>query len=224
MLRRFEIYSLRDSAPPDAVAALRRALRDCGRFIPEVERSAVGTNRSSAPLHLVWEHAYASVDAYRRYMVHPFHAAVLDRYLLVDSPERIVSENSLGAGLVGYTADGPMPDETVGARRLVLLQLGRDADARALRAFTQQVSDARGRWSGMTASVLAENTFGSRWFDAVTPIGGEPAWTHLWEQGFRSVADLDRAQETESCLATARRDGIVRRSLELEYELERGPV
>ena len=53
-------------------------------------------------LDLVWEHAFASPEAYRRYMVHPYHAGVLDRYLLHDSPERVVIDNDLGAGLVGY--------------------------------------------------------------------------------------------------------------------------
>ena len=84
MLRRFEVYALRPDAPADAVVGLEEACRRCGRFIPEVLDGAVGTNLSDAPVQLVWEHAYASPEAYRRYMVHPYHAAVIDRYLLPD--------------------------------------------------------------------------------------------------------------------------------------------
>jgi hypothetical protein len=224
MLRRFEIYSLRASAPREAVAALRRALRDCGRFIPEVERSAVGTNLSRTPLHLAWEHVYRSPEAYRIYMEHPFHAAVLDRYLLADSPERIVSDNGLGAGLVGYAVDGTLPDDSAGARRLILLELAHTGDEDAVRTLARQAGDVLARWPGMTASRLVENTFGSRWFDGVTPIGVAPAWTHLWEQGFRSRADLEHASGSDELLADARRADLVRRTLELEYELERTPA
>src|SRR5271165_6620957 len=101
------MYSVAGGDRDPKVRRLAEAFSTCGQFIPEVLHSAVGWNLSPAPLQLVWEHAYASPEAYRRYMVHPFHAAVLDRYLLADSPERVVTDNDLGAGLVGYSCDGP---------------------------------------------------------------------------------------------------------------------
>src|SRR5579864_1561245 len=96
MLRRFEIYSIRSDADEDAVAELERACREFGRYIPEVLDSAVGRNLSEAPVQLVWEHAFRSPEAYQRYMVHPYHAAILDRYLLPDSPQRVVTTDRLG--------------------------------------------------------------------------------------------------------------------------------
>jgi hypothetical protein len=119
VLRRFEIYSLAAGAGADRVRALATACRRCGEFIPDILHSRVGWNLSDAPAQLVWEHAFASPVAYQSYMVHPYHAAVLDRYLLNDSPERVVVDNDLGAGLVGYDCDGPAFAMAGGVRRLV---------------------------------------------------------------------------------------------------------
>ena len=58
----------------------------------------MGTNLSDAPVQLVWEHAYESPEAYRRYMVHPYHAVVIDRYLLPDAPERDRHRRPVGRG------------------------------------------------------------------------------------------------------------------------------
>src|SRR5665647_1112231 len=98
MLRRFEIYSVPEDVPADRVEAMAAAMRDCARYIPEVLHSAIGHARSDSTLNFVWEHAYASPEAYRRYMAHPYHAAILDRYLLQDSPERIITGNDSGLG------------------------------------------------------------------------------------------------------------------------------
>jgi hypothetical protein len=228
VLRRFELYSLRADAPADAVRRLCCALRDCGRFIPEVLHSAIGSNLSSAPLQLAWEHAYASPEAYRRYMAHPFHAAVLDRHLLADSPERIVSDNALGAGLVGYACAEPVYRLTHGVRRLVLLRVAGDAAPARVRALATSFERARDHGTDLTVSVFAENTFGSRWFDGVTELTARPRWTHLWEQGFASHAALASYRAGETAAARAERDGfaawddVVERSLEVIYELEPG--
>ena len=118
--------------------ALATACRRCGQFIPEVLYSAVGWNLSDAPVHLVWEHAFASPEAYQRYMVHPFHAAVLDRYLLHDSPERVVTDNDLGAGLVGYQCDEPRVRHGRGrAPAVLLLRLDRRAAAGGAPAWSR---------------------------------------------------------------------------------------
>lgn len=229
MLRRFEAYSIREGAPAAVVQSLRVALRDCARFIPEVLDSAVGTNRSREPLHLVWEHAYASPEAYRRYMAHPFHAAVLDRYLLADSPERIVSDNGLGAGLFGYACDGPAFRGAVGVRRVVLLEVASSADREAVAALAAAARHAPGDVPGLVVSVLAANSLASRWFDGAREVSPPPRWTHVWEQGFRSLADLAGYRAGGSPLARAERDGwsgwaggVVRGALQLEYEIERG--
>lgn len=224
-LRRFEMYSLRDGAPPAAIARLRRALCDSGRFIPEVLHSAVGTNRAGGPLVLVWEHAFASPAAYQRYMVHPYHAAVLDRFLLGDSPERITTDNGLGAGLVGYAAPEAVVARASGVRRLLLLALAAGAAQDAHSRLAALAAGAtRGR-RGLVASFLAENTLATRWFDGVTSVGTTTPWTHVLEQGFATAADHEAYRASDHPLARVRHDGWpdggVVRALEVVYEIER---
>jgi len=229
-LRRFEMYSLRDGASAAGVARLREALRDCGSFIPEVLHSAVGSNVEPTGLHLVWEHAYASDEAYRRYMVHPFHAAVLDRFLLADSPERVTSDNGLGAGLVGYACDGAPFAVAAGVRRVVLLRLADDAEPARVEAFAGALRAVPLEARQMRLSVFAANTLATRWFDGVSPIGGAPAaWSHVWEQGFATLADTQAYLDGSSAPARAERagwagwdGGLVRRALQVTYRLEPG--
>ena len=216
MLRRFEIYSVATDAPAPAVQAMARAMRDCQAFIPEVLHSAIGYARSETSLNFVWEHAYASPETYRRYMAHPYHAAILDRYLLNDSPERIIADNDYGLGLAGYSCETPeyfLPDGA--ARRLVALRLRDGAE----REFAAIAADEAKR-SLMSVSVLRDNSFASRWFDGETLTGLETPFTHLWEQGF---ATMDAAR---SCKPQwqSKASGLVERSLELLYTLEAGAV
>lgn len=227
MIRRFEIYRLRPDAPATRVAALETACRRAGDFIPEVLYSAVGRNRSDVPVDVVWEHAFASPDAYRRYMVHPYHASVLDRYLLHDSPERVVTDDALGAGLVGYRCSGPVFDLRHGIRRLVLFRVDRYAPPAAVVRLEESLVAAVDDEDTLTLSTFGANTLGPAWFDAVTPLTGTPRWTHLWEQGFGSTDDLEAYRVGSSPLAEADRnrfvgwrDGIVERAVSLHYEME----
>jgi hypothetical protein len=226
MLRRFEIYALRPDAPVERVRALESACRRCGSFIPEVLDSAVGRNRSEAPVHLVWEHAYASAEAYGRYMVHPYHAVVLDRYLLQDSPERIVVDDPLGAGLVGYSCDGPAYRMSGGVRRVVLLRIRAQSSPEDVARLRHALEHAPGDAPDMVVSVVGANTMGPAWFDGVTPITGPPRWTHVWEQGFPDLHALESYRRGDSPMAEVERSGwehctggIVTRSVELFYEL-----
>jgi hypothetical protein len=228
VIRRFEMYRLSEQAPAGAVDALASACGRAGDFIADVLSSHVGWNRSDAPVHLVWEHAFASVEAYRRYMVHPFHANVLDRYLLHDSPERVVTDDDLGAGLVGYHADGPAFEMTAGVRRLVLLRVDREASASDVASLVESLVDAPSQCPQMTVSVVGANTLGSAWFDGVTTVAGPPPWTHVWEQGFRDQEALDAYLNGPSPTAEAERrhfddvPGVVRRAASVHYEID-GP-
>lgn len=226
MLRRFEVYALRPDAPVDGVHALESACRHCGNFIPEVLDSAVGTNRSEAPGQMVWEHAYASAEAYGRYMVHPYHAVVLDRFLLQDSPERIVVDDPLGAGLVGYSCDGPSYRMPGGVRRLVLLRLEGQSSPEDVGRLRDALERAPEDAPEMVVSVMAANTMGAAWFDGVTPITGPPRWTHVWEQGFSDLDALESYRRGDSRTAAIERSGwqrdgggIVKRSVDLYYEM-----
>jgi hypothetical protein len=215
MLRRFEIYSLDPQAPQAKVAAMRAAMRNAQRYIPEVLHSAVGYNISDVALHFVWEHAYESSASYQRYMVHPFHANIYDRYLLNDSPERIVTNNPYDVGLLGYSCATPIYFLPPGAaRRLVLVRLA-EGQADSFRAVT---AEAQSRNPQMVLSVLAENTFGTRWLDGVTKILETTTYTHIWEQGYESLAAAATAGSDWRASAGA----AVEKAIELWYELDAG--
>ena len=227
MIRRFEIYRIRPDAEPDEVDALETACRRAGQFIPEVMYSRVGWNRSDAPAQVVWEHAFTSPEAYQRYMAHPFHANVLDRYLLNDSPQRVVVDNDLGAGLVGYHCTGPVFELASGIRRIVLLRVDRRASPADVRGLTDRLDHGAAEADELILSVVGANTLGSAWFDAVTQIADPPRWTHLWEQGFSGIDELDAYLAGPSALAAAERqgfdgwmNGVIRRAASLYYEID----
>lgn len=185
MLRRFEAYRF-DAETSSAVRAqLRQAFLDSSRFIPEVRHSATSEDLTGVDVDLVWEHAFPSVATYRGYMEHPFHAAVLDRYLLADSPERAVTDSGLGVGLAGYACDSADYFLSGGVRRLVFLDMRR-ADPGEVDAVSGLATRAR----AAEVSVFAANTLASAWFDGETPLGTAPRWSHLWEQGFKDAPGL----------------------------------
>jgi hypothetical protein len=210
-LRRFEIYSFEGSAA--AQEAFAAAALDCARFIPEVLHSAVGRFTGPTPLNFVWEQAYASSESYCRYMEHPYHAARLDRYLMIDSPECIATDNGLGVGLIGYRSEAREYFLPRGARRVIALK----AAPGATEALEQLAAAQRGK-TGVVLSIFAENYFGARWFDAETVIVPDPMYLHIWEQGFDSLA---AAQEHGEAWRE-RFDALVECSVDILYEIEPG--
>jgi hypothetical protein len=143
-------------------------------------------------------------------MTHPYHAALLDRFLLPDCPERITTANSLGAGLVGYTVDRDRPLGRVAMRRLLLLGFEHEAEARVA---ADAVAAADDGWSD---SILAENTMATRWFDGETDLGGHPVWSHLWDQCFATVEQYEAHERGESRAARIEA-GLTARSAEVRY-------
>jgi hypothetical protein len=215
-VRRWEMFSVDADAPASAREHLRRAMRDCDRFIPGITRCAVGTNTADGPIELVWETTYASVGAYATtYMTHPYHAALLDRFLLPDCPERITTPNDFGAGLIGYRVEADRPLGPVAVRRLLLLDLDHSTDAGALARSVVESDD------GWSDSILAENTMATRWFDAETDLGGRPAWTHIWDQCFLTVDQYEAHRRGESRAADVEARVAVR-SAEVVYVPDSG--
>ena len=217
MLRRYEIYSVDPNAPKDLLARMDESMRHAQRWIPEVLHSAIGMNKSPVGLHFVWEHGYEDSEAYKRYMVHPFHANVYDRYLLNDSPERLVTNNPYDVGLVGFNVEGPQYFLPSGyARRVVMARLKKGTED-AFRALTEKEKAANPK---MVLSLLAENTFGTRWMDGVTKMLDDTTYTHIWEQGYKTLADAEAASTAwQKEAADMIEDG---RMIELWYELETG--
>ena len=218
-IRRWEMFSIAPDAPTSARERLSRAMRDCDRFIPGITRCAIGTNTVDGPIELVWETTYQSVGAYATtYMTHAYHAALLDRFLLPDCPERITTTNDFGAGLIGYAVDRDRPLGPVAVRRLLLLELDPTADARSI---ADEIAATDDDWSD---SILAANTMATRWFDGETELGGGPAWSHVWDQCFRTVEQYE-AHRRGSARAARIEAGLMGRNAEVVYVPEkRRPV
>lgn len=212
-LRRFEMYGFRDVTTPEQVEELARVLRDTGRFIPEVHDSATGRNRSDVPVALVWEHSYESPEAYERYMRHPFHICVLDRYLLPESPECITeSRRELRLGLVGYEVDGHPFRRRGGVRRIVALKLDPGADPADAGAFLRALERRTETVPELRVSVVAPNSMGLEWFP--------DAWTHVWEQAYDDDEAMARGAAGEARALAA---GPVAASAVVHYRIEAGP-
>lgn len=216
MLRRFEIYKVRDDVPKRTVVKFESILRDCGRFIPQVLHSAVGRNLSRANATMVWEHAYESPATYEQYMRHPYHACILDRYLLHDNPERITEDNGLQCGLVGYEVEGPAYYMAGGVRRIVLLSVRPGTGPDDVRRLEAWLRNAPKEAPQMRLSVVGQNSMGSAWRPSI--------WSHVWEQGFRSLGGLQDYLQDGSSLARAERSGwrdamggIIQRSVDFHY-------
>lgn len=213
MLRRFESYAFRETTTPEQVAELARVLRRTGQFIPEVRFSAVGRNESDANVELVWEHAYDSPDAYARYMCHPYHICMLDRYLLPECPECITAprpESMLG--LLGYEIEGAPFRREGGIRRLVAMKAAPDVEADAWSVFASELTDRPLHSADLRVSIVAPNTMGLEWW----PDG----WTHLWEQAYDDETAMRRALADEVGVLDA---GPIEGWVDVHYRLDTEP-
>ena len=243
MLRRFQLYTVRRNVSEHAISNMANLFSNCGRFIPEVLHSFVGRNLSKTSVHLIWEHAYESPEAYERYLAHPYHASVLDRYVLHDSPERITTANlldsreagradnlcracsrlsplSLSSVFVGYECARPVYYMDYGVRRLVLIGLRGGISVDIVSTFEDTLRRVPGDVPQVALSVIATNSVGNAWYPS--------AWSHIWEQGFKTRDDLRSYLEGSSALAKAERFGwtgymgnIIERSADFYYVLQK---
>jgi hypothetical protein len=206
VLRRFESYAFDEAATAEQIGDLAAALRRCGEFIPEVHDSLVGMNRSEADVALVWEHAYEGPDAYARYMCHPYHICVLDRYLLPESPECITSPRAnLGIGLMGYEIGDAVFRRDADVRRVVAMKAAPGIDDREWSAFVATLTTR----PQVQVSIVAPNTMGLEWF----PNG----WTHVWEQAYHDERAMQRAIVGEAALLDA---GPIEGWIDVHYRLD----
>jgi hypothetical protein len=213
VLRRFESYGFRETTTPEQVAELARVLRRTSQFIPEVVFSAVGRNESDANVELVWEHAYDGPDAYARYMCHPYHICMLDRYLLPESPECITAPRpEAGLGLLGYEIEGEPFRRDGGIRRLVAMKATPDVDADAWSMFASELTDRLSHVPDLRVSIVAPNIMGLEWW----PDG----WTHLWEQAYDDEPAMRRALADERAVLEA---GPIDSWIDVYYQLDGEP-
>jgi hypothetical protein len=187
------MYGFAEGVTEAQIDGLAAILRGCGRYIPEVLDSAVGRNGSDTDVTLVWEHAYESTAAYERYMRHPYHISVLDRYLLPDSPELMIAGSAkLGLGLLGYEIEDASFRRTSGIRRLVAFKFLPGSSEQQIESAIGRLRDSGEDLPGLELSIVARNSMGLQWF----PDG----WSHLWEQAYGDETAMARGVEREAGL------------------------
>jgi hypothetical protein len=158
-------------------------------FIPGVLDSCAALDMHSPTV--VWEMTFPDEETYAGpYMIHPYHVATLDNYLLGDSPER----RSRDFATARYrAAERPRALEE-GVRRIVLMDIPAHADVSAAEKLAA-------RAEGAASSVFASD-------DVAWQPGKGLTWTHVLEQGFADMAALERYLRTPDGMATASRDGL----------------
>ena len=205
MLRRLETYGFHPATTPEQIDDLARVLRRTGWFIPEVLDSAVGRNRSSAGVDLVWEHSYESPEAYARYMCQPV-------------PHLHPRPVSAAGGTRVHHRVAPRADARADGlrdRRRALPARRRDPSHRRAQGARPGDFDAFARrrsrrGPASRVSVVAPNTMGLEWF----PTG----WTHIWEQAFD---DDDAMQAATADEADVLARGPVTEWIDIHYVIDR---
>jgi hypothetical protein len=198
-IRRFEVYKIWLDTPPQTLDRFERAFSVISKYIPQVHESFLGKNLlDTEPTH-VWEHTFESWnDLLEIYMLHPYHACVLDRYLGPESPECISEVTTKGA-LVYYETEGWKPLLNRGLKRLVLLRVSSQAEQQFTKALVEEAQRLQAQVRGMTVSSLARDLSGTIW-------GWVSWWTHVWEQVFSDEGALKTYLGLDSWVAEQERD------------------
>jgi hypothetical protein len=196
MIRRYYILPLRADAPDTKVQEFVDVLRGADRFIPGLRDSSAAVDLESRTV--LWENTFVDEATYSGpYMVHPYHIGAIDNYVMADSPECLTQDI--------YTTRYQIPDATQrlrsGIRRVLLLNVGSDADASAIAVLAAQPD-------GLAASAFGADDVG--WVSAKGR-----AWTHVWEQGFTEIAQLQRYLRTRNGVMCSSLEGFTRLGVHL---------
>ena len=200
MIRRFYLVTLKPDVEDEAVNKVLGDFSATDLFVPGLARSSAGLDADNRTI--VWEMTFVDEALYSGpYMKHPYHAATLDNYLLADSPENVAQATTT----VRYEAED-IPLMSEGIRRIVLISLPEGSDTSAIEA-------SAGRGDGMATSLFSPDNVGFRYG------GSRTVWSHVWEQGFADMTQLDHYLQTPEAAATASTQGL--RSLGIEADAVR---
>ncbi len=191
MIRRFYILPLKPGLSDAKVDELLRGLDESDLFIPGLVDSSAGVDLASRTV--VWENNFVDEESYSGpYMVHPYHIATLDNYVMMDSPECVTHDI--------YTTRFRVPDGLPrverGIRRVVLMNVADGSDLSALEALAVPSDD------------VVTSTF--RPDDVGWVSGKGRSWTHVWDQAFADGAALQRYLRTREGVATSSLEGVKR--------------
>lgn len=196
MIRRFYIMPLNAGVSDGVLQDFVQGFDDTDRFLPGLVDSSAGIDLENRTV--IWENNFVDEATYTGpYMVHPYHAATLDTYLMGDSPLCITHDTFT----VRYQTSGEEPRLEKGVRRLVLMNLAEGADTAAIEALAARPPQ-------MAASVFRADDVG--WVSAKGR-----SWTHIWEQGFADADALARYLATRDAFWTTSLEGLKRLGLDI---------
>ena len=196
MIRRFYVLPLLADVPDDKVQEMIAVLSAADRFIPGLLDSSAGVDFDSRTV--LWENTFVDEASYSGpYMVHPFHIGAIDNYVMPDSPE-CITDNTYATR---YTTPDAGQEVRSGIRRVLLLNAGTDSDGSALEGLAAHPQ-------GMAASAFGADDVG--WVSAK----GRP-WTHIWEQSFTDIAQLEHYLATPDGKASSSVEGFASLGIDL---------
>lgn len=189
MIRRFYILPVNPGVPEAKVQEMIDVLGAADRFIPGLLDSSAGVDLDSGTV--IWENTFVDEASYSGpYMVHPYHIGAIDNYVMPDSPE-CITDNTYATR---YTTPDAAQEVRGGFRRVLFLNAVTDADGAALKALAAHPQ-------GMAASAFGTDDVG--WVSAK----GRP-WTHIWEQSFTDMAQMERYLSTPGGMACSSLEGF----------------
>jgi hypothetical protein len=196
MIRRFYIMPLNAGVGDATLQEFLQGFDETDRFLPGLIDSSAALDFDSRTV--IWENNFVDEATYSGpYMVHPYHAATLDTYLMGDSPQCITHDTFT----VRYQAPAGSRAMEKGVRRLVLMKLAEGAD-------TSVIEGLVARREGVAISVFRPDDVG--WVSAKGR-----AWTHVWEQGFADQEALDRYLATQDGVWTSSLEALKRLGLDI---------
>jgi hypothetical protein len=197
MIRRFYVLPLKADVSEAKLDEFLRALSDSDRFIPGLLNSSAGVDFDSRTV--LWENTFVDEETYSGpYMVHPYHIATLDNYVMADSPECVTQD----IYTTRYQLPGAIPHIERGIRRVVMMNLAEAAEASTIETLAAHSE-------GIATTVFRPDDVG--WVSGK----GRP-WTHLWEQGFIDRAALDHYLNTREGIACSSLEGFKRLGVRVE--------
>lgn len=200
MIRRFYVLPLDQGTSDQQSRAFVTALTKTDEFISGLTDSFAAVDMNSHTI--VWEVMIRDEETYTGpYMVHPYHVATLDNYLLADSPERLAHDFAT----MRYVVPEGTPRMEQGVRRVLLMNLGDDSDTSPLDELAVQAD-------GMTMSVFSTDEVAWRSSKASRGL----TWTHVWEQGFDTPTSLSEYLATPDGVASSTRDGLRRLGMDVQ--------
>lgn len=93
MIRRLYMVRMLPDIPPARIESMVEALCAAPEHIPGFVYSRVNPEESRNSFHFVWDHAFVDAKGVDTYMVHPYHANIIDEFLYNESPGAVVEDS-----------------------------------------------------------------------------------------------------------------------------------